>query len=56
MVPFDRDAIDPSLLTDREVMLLNAYHKKVYDTISPYLEGEDLAWLSRATEELVKNT
>lgn len=55
MVPFDRDAIDPQLLTDRELALLNAYHKKVYDTISPYLEEEDLAWLTRATGEIVKN-
>ena len=55
MVPFDRDAIDPQLLTDRELALLNAYHKKVYDTIAPYLEEDDLAWLTKATEEIVRN-
>ena len=55
MVPFDRDAIDPQLLTDRELALLNAYHRKVYHTISPYLEEEDLECLTRATEEIVKN-
>lgn len=55
MVPFDRDAIDPQFLTDRELALLNAYHKKVYDTIAPYLEEDDLAWLTKATEEIVRN-
>lgn len=55
MVPFDRDAIDPQLLTDRELALLNAYHKKVYDTIAPYLEEDDLAWLTKATGEIVRN-
>lgn len=52
MVPFDRDAIDPSFMTDRELVLLNDYHKKVYETISPYLEGEVLEWLKAATAEL----
>jgi Xaa-Pro aminopeptidase len=55
MVPFDRDAIDPQLLTERELMLLNEYHKKVYETLSPYLEGEVLQWLRTATLELIKN-
>lgn len=49
MVPFDRDAIDPSFMTDRELALLNDYHKKVYETISPYLDGEVLEWLKAAT-------
>ncbi|MBP3477310.1 MAG: aminopeptidase P family protein [Lachnospiraceae bacterium] len=52
MVPFDRDAIDPSFMTDREIALLNDYHKKVYETISPYLEGVELEWLKAATAEL----
>lgn len=54
MVPFDRDAVDPSFMTDRELTLLNDYHKKVYETISPYLEGEALEWLNAATAELYK--
>ncbi len=49
MAPFDLDAIDPSLMTDRERELLNAYHKKVYESLSPYLEGEVLEWLGKAT-------
>jgi Xaa-Pro aminopeptidase len=54
MVPFDRDAIDPQLLTERELTLLNEYHKKVYETLSPYLEGKVHQWIRTATSELIK--
>lgn len=49
MVPFDIAGIDMRLMTDRDMERLNAYHKQVYDTISPYFEGEELAWLRDAT-------
>ncbi|MBR3645539.1 MAG: M24 family metallopeptidase, partial [Lachnospiraceae bacterium] len=49
MVPFDRDAIDVSMLTDREINLLNSYHKKVYDTISSYLTDDEKEWLEMET-------
>lgn len=52
MVPFDRDAIDEKLLTAQERKLLNDYHRKVYETVSPYLEGEELLWLEKATAAL----
>ncbi len=52
MVPFDRDAVLPELLSRRELQWLNAYQEKVYESLSPYFEGEELAWLRRATEEL----
>lgn len=52
MVPFDRDAIDTALLNSDELKWLNAYHKKVFDTISPYLNGAELEWLKKATEEI----
>jgi Xaa-Pro aminopeptidase len=54
MVPFDRDAIDLQLLTERELTLLNEYHKKVYETLSPYLEGKVHQWIRTATSELIK--
>lgn len=53
MVPFDRDAIDPSLLNSAELEWLNAYHKKVFDTISPYLNGDELEWLKKTTEKII---
>lgn len=52
LVPFDVDAIDPAQMTPQELAWLNAYHKRVYQAISPYLEGEELAWLFRATNIL----
>ena len=52
MVPFDLDGVDPQQMSDRERKLLNAYHKKVYDTISPYLEKDEKEWLKQATREI----
>ena len=49
LVPYDRDAIDPALLTSRDAELLDAYHAKVYAALSPYLAGDELAWLRGAT-------
>ena len=54
MVPFDRDAILPELMSDREIRWLNDYHRKVYETLAPYFEGEELAWLKEATAEVTK--
>ena len=54
MVPFDRDAIDVSLLTEPELALLNDYHKLVYDTVSPLLCAEEQAWLAQATAPLCR--
>lgn len=53
MVPFDRDAIDTALLNSDELEWLNAYHKKVFDTISPYLNGDELEWLKKTTEKII---
>ena len=50
LVPYDRDAIDLSLLSSRDVELLNAYHAKVFAAISPYLIGDELEWLKEVTE------
>ena len=49
MVPFDRRSIDPDLMTDKDKELLNAYHEKVKDKITPYLTEEEAKWLSQET-------
>ena len=49
MVPYDRRAIDPSLMTEKERALLNAYHEKVYRQISPFLTFEECSWLREFT-------
>lgn len=52
MVPFDRAAIDKSLMSERELKLLNEYHIRVYDTISPYLTEDERNWLYEETREI----
>lgn len=49
MVPFDKEAIDVSLLRPSEKKMLNDYHEKVYETLAPHLTGEELVWLGEAT-------
>ena len=53
LIPFQRKLIDPSLLTHEEKAYLDAYHARVWDTISPLLHTDDdmlaLDWLRRNT-------
>lgn len=49
MCPIDLDGIDVSVMTADDVALLNAYHKKVYETLAPYFDGEMKAWLAQVT-------
>lgn len=51
-VPIDLDALEVSVMTDRDIVLLNDYHKEVYAKISPYLNEEEKAWLQHATREV----
>jgi Xaa-Pro aminopeptidase len=52
MCPFELDAIIPEELSPREKELLNAYHQKVYETIAPYFDEEEKAWLKNATRAI----
>lgn len=52
MVPFDREAVLPELMTEQELQWLNDYHKKVYETLAPYMEEEELVWLREMTAEI----
>ena len=51
-VPFDLDAIEPTLMRDDEKELLNNYHKLVFDTVSPYLTSEETEWLKQYTRAI----
>lgn len=55
MVPFDLEAVDVKYLNDRDIELLNAYHARVYEMISPYLAGDELTWLRHATRKIAKD-
>ncbi|HWR22942.1 MAG TPA: aminopeptidase P family protein [Feifaniaceae bacterium] len=52
LVPFDLDAVDAELLSAQEKEWLNAYHRRVYDTIAPHLPEEERAWLRQATRAI----
>ncbi len=52
VAPFDREAIEASLLNEEEIRVLNAYHAKVYEVLAPHLTGEELAWLREVTAAL----
>ncbi|MFQ7586153.1 MAG: M24 family metallopeptidase C-terminal domain-containing protein [[Clostridium] symbiosum] len=48
----DLDAIDVKYMEPRDRELLNAYHKEVYNKISPYLPEEEAKWLEKVTREI----
>lgn len=52
MAPIDLEALDKSIMTERDVRLLNDYHRKVYENISPYLTQEEAQWLKENTRAI----
>lgn len=52
LCPIDKKGILPELLTTEEKNTLNTYHQRVYDLLSPYLEGAELKWLQNACEAI----
>lgn len=47
--PIDLDCVDLTLLENKDRERLNAYHKMVYDKLSPYFEGDELEFLKKYT-------
>ena len=41
-------------MAEKDVELLNSYHKDVYEKISPYLDEEEKEWLKEATRPVSK--
>lgn len=52
LCPYEREAILPEELSDRECALLDAYHQTVYDTLSPMMNDEERAWLFAVTRPI----
>ena len=52
MVPYDFEAMDMDMLSDVDKMRLNAYHREVFEKLSPYLDEEECAWLKEVTKEV----
>ena len=51
-VPIDLDLIDKKWMQPRDIELLNAYHRDVYEKLAPYMNEEELVWLKEATREI----
>jgi Xaa-Pro aminopeptidase len=49
LAPIDLNLVEPSLLTESERSWLNAYHKRVRETLSKQVDDETRAWLETAT-------
>lgn len=52
LVPYEREAVDTSLLTEEEREWIDDYHLRVRDALKDVLSGEDLCFLMRETEPL----
>ena len=46
LFPYDRRLIDKSMLSPEEVKQVNDYHAMVLSRLTPYLQPEELAWLT----------
>ena len=52
LCPIDRRLILPELLCDSELAFLNAYHRRVLETLAPLLDDADREWLKQAAAEI----
>jgi Xaa-Pro aminopeptidase len=52
LAPIARRLIDPRLLTDEEIVWIDAYHARVHDTLGSLVNAESRAWLEEATKPL----
>ena len=52
MVPIDTRLVNAHMMTASEITWLNIYHAKVRENITPLLSGDDLKWLTAATESI----
>ena len=52
LCPIDTEAVDPSLMSRREISLLNQYHALVWEQLSGLLPEKERAWLQEATRPI----
>ena len=52
LCPIDKTPIIKEMLLQEEIDWLNAYHQRVFDTLSPHLDAEEVAWLQEACSAL----
>lgn len=51
-VPVELELVDVKYLNEKDKEQLNGYHKWVYDTLSPYMQGHELELLKESTRKL----
>lgn len=51
-VPIDLDALDVTMMGERDIQYLNEYHRQVYEKIAPHLTDEEREWLKEAVREV----
>lgn len=58
LIPIQQNLINVELLTEKELDWLDAYHKLVFEKVSPLLEPESLAmkWLEKSCMEIDRST
>lgn len=54
LVPYEREAIDVSLLTDEELAWVNDYHRRIWETLEGLMTGADREFLKETTAPLVR--
>lgn len=52
LCPIDTTPVIKDMLSAEETEWLNAYHQHVFDTLSPYLDADEVAWLQDQTQAL----
>ena len=53
LCPIDTSPVMVDLLTTEEINWLNAYHQRVFDTLSPHLSEEETTWLRAACKKIL---
>ena len=48
LCPIDKAPIVREMMTQEEIDWLNQYHQRVYDTLAPHLEPDEVEWLREA--------
>ena len=52
LCPIDKAPIVVDMMTQEEIQWLDNYHRKVFETLSPHLENDDVEWLREACSPL----
>jgi Xaa-Pro aminopeptidase len=52
LAPIDLNLVEPKLMTKDEIAWLDAYHARVFKTLSPRLDPPTVRWLKKATRPL----